>query len=174
MRTPKYIIALAAKVVAMPSCTNTADIEGSIGQENTIKAKNESVPWTGTLVQNGGTTVLWDTSEEIKVFYKSIGSRFVSTNTSASATADFTGTLNMAFGVNDGAGNPERFRWQHHHYPHCSEWWNIPDRSMVLHNRTSRQSVEGLQAHFQHRDGDSGKAVLHTRQYSTRSVRLHH
>lgn len=55
-------------------------------------------------VVDGGTTVYWEPSDAIKVFYGSDGARFTSTNTDASPIADFTGSLNIIFGSNEGVG----------------------------------------------------------------------
>ena len=57
---------------------------------------------TRTTVQNGGTQVYWEPSDEIKVFFNGSGARFVSQNTENVAVATFTGTINVIAGANEG------------------------------------------------------------------------
>ena len=48
---------------------------------------------TKTTVKDGGTAVLWDTNETIKVFNNGVSGMFTSQNDAVSPTADFTGEL---------------------------------------------------------------------------------
>ena len=57
---------------------------------------------TRTTLQNGGTQVYWEPSDEIKVFFRGTGNRFISQNTTLSKTADFTGTFSAVVGSNEG------------------------------------------------------------------------
>ena len=63
--------------------------------EITIEAVLAENPNTKTIVQDGTTSVLWEPGDEVKVFYKKAGSRFISNNTEPTGQADFTGTLTV-------------------------------------------------------------------------------
>ena len=70
-----------------------------------------------------GTSVLWKAEESINVFYgpSDVGSCFVSTNTEASTTTTFTGTISAFTGVTEG-GEPNSF-WAVYPY-------NVEDSSL--------------------------------------------
>jgi len=101
----KYLfIPFAIAAVAMAACTT--DIEEPIYKDSpqiTITATNIPPDGTRTTVQDGGTQVLWESSDEIAVFYNGTGGRFVSQNTEPAATAEFSGTLNAILGFNEGS-----------------------------------------------------------------------
>ena len=63
--------------------------------EITIQAMMAENPNTKTIIQDGTTSVLWEPRDEVIVFYKTYGSRFISNNTEPSGRADFTGTLTV-------------------------------------------------------------------------------
>jgi len=70
----------------------------------TFTAYQEGAQETKTTVQDGGTQVFWEPADEIKVFFKSSIGRFVSQNSELAGVADFSGTLNILVGANEGFG----------------------------------------------------------------------
>ena len=88
----RYIIALALFAGLLSSCTvqdiPMPDNDGLF----TVHAESGEAPETKTVLQSG-TLVHWCPQDEIHVFYGNTSGRFVSTNTSVSATADFKGEL---------------------------------------------------------------------------------
>lgn len=102
MKTRHYIIAFAALLAG--ACSRNANLMEEEVQQLTFKAYQEGydVP-TKTTVQNGGTQVYWEPSEEIKVFFNGASGRFLSQNTSNTTVATFTGTLNVVVGATEGA-----------------------------------------------------------------------
>lgn len=73
----------------------------------TLTAQADGDPGTRTLIQNE-TQVYWQAADAVKVFFQGNGSRFVSTNTEPVGIAQFTGTLPVLIGFNEGfsAGSP--------------------------------------------------------------------
>ena len=69
----------------------------------TIRAYQEGATETRTTLIEGGTQVYWEPSDEIKVFFRGSGSRFLSQNTENADIAEFSGTLNVVVGINEGA-----------------------------------------------------------------------
>lgn len=69
----------------------------------TIRAYQEGATETRTTLIDGGTQVYWEPSDEIKVFFNGSGGRFLSQNTEKADVAEFSGTLNVVVGVNEGA-----------------------------------------------------------------------
>ena len=99
----KLIIPFAFAAAILAACTT--DIEESIiesGTQITITATNVAPDATRTMVQDGGTQVLWEPADEIAIFHNGSGSRFVSQNAEPAATASFSGTLNTILGSNEG------------------------------------------------------------------------
>ena len=102
----KLFIPFAIAFAAMAACTT--DIEGLISEsapQVIITATNMSPEATRTTVQDGGTQVLWEPSDEIAVFYNGASGHFISQNTEPAASAEFAGTLNAIFGFNEGAAD---------------------------------------------------------------------
>lgn len=102
MKTRNILIAAATLVVF--ACAKTNEQPEPEGVRITIHAYQEGAH-TKTTVQDGGTQVYWEPSDEIKVFFKGTGSRFISQNTEAATVADFSGTLNILVGANEGASS---------------------------------------------------------------------
>jgi hypothetical protein len=65
------------------------------GDVITIKATIAENNPTKTVIQDSTISVLWEPGDEVKVFYKTTGSRFTSNNTEPAGTADFTGNLTI-------------------------------------------------------------------------------
>lgn len=98
-----YII-LALATLALCSCMGekVETIENE-GQQITIRAYQEGADETRTTLIDGGTQVYWEPSDEIKLFFRGSGSRFLSQNTENARSADFTGSLNVVVGHNEDA-----------------------------------------------------------------------
>ena len=100
-----HYIALAVAALAIAACAETVEQPEPEGIQITIHAYQEGAVDTKTTVQDGGTQVYWEPNDEIKVFFKGNGSRFISQNTEFAAVADFTGSLTIAVGANEGASS---------------------------------------------------------------------
>ena len=103
MKARYILFAVAALVLA--ACYKTNEQPEPDGPQMTFRAYQEGSQGTKTTVQNGGTQVYWEPADEIKVFFKGSGSRFVSQNTTEATVADFSGTLNILIGANEGASS---------------------------------------------------------------------
>ena len=103
MKTRYILFAFAA--LAMSACARNVEPAEPEGVQVTVTATLEENDLTRTTVQDGGTQVFWEVSDEIKVFFKGTGSRFMSQNTEPAVAADFSGTLNILVGVNEGASS---------------------------------------------------------------------
>ncbi len=91
----KRLIVFSAAALALILAGCTAEpIPQKGGNEITITA-TVAENNTKTLIQDGTTSVLWEPAEEVKVFYKTTGSKFTSNNTEPTGVADFTGTLTI-------------------------------------------------------------------------------
>ena len=94
----------ALATVALFSCTGKEAVDPeSEGELVTIRAYQEGATETRTTLIDGGTQVYWEPSDEIKVFFRGSGSRFLSQNTSNADVAEFSGTMNVVVGINEGA-----------------------------------------------------------------------
>ncbi len=94
----------ALATVAFFSCTGKEAVDPeSEGELVTIRAYQEGATETRTTLIDGGTQVYWEPSDEIKVFFRGSGSRFTSQNTSNADVAEFSGSLNVVVGINEGA-----------------------------------------------------------------------
>lgn len=83
----------AALVLTLASCTAEPlpiEDEGEITITATMAENN-----TKTIIQEGTTKVLWEPADEVKVFYKTTGSKFTSNNSEPVGVADFTGNLTI-------------------------------------------------------------------------------
>lgn len=100
----RYIL-FAAATLALAACSKTSEQPEPDGIQMTFRAYQESSRETKTTVQNSGTQVYWELADEIKVFFKGTGSRFVSQNTAEATVADFSGSLNILIGANEGANS---------------------------------------------------------------------
>ena len=89
---------LAATLLA---CSVQPVPEQSGPQPYVLTASLEGQPDTRTVVQDE-TKVFWQPGDAVKLFFNGNGSRFTSTNTEPVAVADFTGTLNVVIGFNEG------------------------------------------------------------------------
>lgn len=103
MKANIFFAAIAA--LAVTSCAIKAEQPETLDEQMTIHASMAEQPTdVKSCVQDGGTQVYWEASDEIKVFFKSSSGRFVSQNTALAAAADFQGSLNMLVGANEGVG----------------------------------------------------------------------
>ena len=101
MKYNYFILALAT--AALCSCSgNLVETPVNDGEIITIHAYQEGADTRTTLV-DGGTQVYWEPSDEIKVFFRGSGSRFLSQNTANAQVTDFSGSLNVVVGINEGA-----------------------------------------------------------------------
>ena len=100
-----YILIAVAALVVSAACTKTNEQPEPEGIQMTFRAYQEGAQETKTTVQDGGTQVYWEPADEIKVFFKSSSGRFVSQNSELADVADFSGTLNILVGANEGAGS---------------------------------------------------------------------
>ena len=100
----RYIL-FAVAALTLVACSKTNEQPEPDGVQMTFRAYQEGSPGTKTTVQNGGTQVYWEPADEIKVFFKGSGSRFISQNTTEATVADFSGTLNILIGANEGASS---------------------------------------------------------------------
>lgn len=95
---------LTLATVALFSCSRNEVDNSELGGETiTIRAYQEGATETRTTLIDGGTQVYWEPSDEIKVFFRGTGSRFLSQNTENATITDFSGTLNVVVGINEGA-----------------------------------------------------------------------
>ena len=98
----KYIYLSAAVIaLALSGCTEEP-LSREDGFEITIEAVMAENKTTKTILQEGTTSVLWEAGDEIKLFYDGTGGRFTNQYTEPSGTARFSGSLNVAFGSNEG------------------------------------------------------------------------
>ena len=101
----RYILFAFAALVVSAACSKTFEQPEPEGIQMTFTAYQEGAQGTKTTVQDGGTRVYWEPADEIKVFFKGTGGRFVSLNSSLADVADFTGTMSIAVGANEGASS---------------------------------------------------------------------
>lgn len=101
----KYkVLFFSAVVFALFSCSvKQIDIADPEESEITIRAFQEGAAETRTTLVDNGTQVYWEPSDEIKVFFRGSGNRFISHNSENERIADFSGTLNVVVGQNEGA-----------------------------------------------------------------------
>ena len=88
MKTMKYIAGAVLALAGLVACNQK---EESVNEsvEITITATQEGHDaLTKTAVEDGGTQVFWEPSDEIKVFFKGSGGRFISQNTEKAAVAE--------------------------------------------------------------------------------------
>ena len=98
----QYILIAAAALVACAACTKSVEQPEPEGIQMTYRAYQEGAQDTKTTVQDGGTQVLWEPADEIKVFFNSFTGRFVSQNSEPAGVAVFSGTLNVLIGAIEG------------------------------------------------------------------------
>ena len=95
------ILSMAAIALALAGC-NQGLLPEKDNNTITIKAVMAENNPTKTVIQEGTTSVLWEPADEVKVFYKTTGSRFTSNNTEPAGQADFTGNLTISGFFNEG------------------------------------------------------------------------
>lgn len=98
---------MVVAAVAMTACSRQEIMPETDGAQLTVTAYHEGASDTRTTVQDGGTQVLWEPAEEIKLFYQGGEGRFVSQNTQPAAVADFSGVLDIFPGI----GNTSDILW---------------------------------------------------------------
>lgn len=104
MKTRSLIWALAALVLA--SCNDAANVEQLPPvNDHVLTASIADASPTRTVVEPGGTKVLWEPAENIHVFLGSTGYKFTSLNTEKASSASFEGTPSLS-GVSE--SNPIR------------------------------------------------------------------
>ena len=99
----QHYILLAIVALVFTACARNMEPSEPEGIQVTITASQEGPAGTRTTVQDGGTQVFWEPADEIKVFFKGAGSRFVSQNTTLVSIADFTGTFSGVVGSTEGS-----------------------------------------------------------------------
>lgn len=102
MMKAQYILIAAMALVACAACTKSVEQPEPEGIQMTYRAYQEGAQETKTTVQDGGTQVLWEPADEIKVFFNSFTGRFVSQNSEPAGVAVFSGTLNVLIGAIEG------------------------------------------------------------------------
>ncbi len=101
----RYIL-FAIVALAVSACVkDNSETPEAQGVQMTITAYQEGSEMTRTAVQNGGTQVFWEPSDEVKVFFKGSSGRFISQNTENVAVTDFVGTISLFAGANEGANS---------------------------------------------------------------------
>ena len=100
----RYVM-IAAALLACASCSKIVEQPEQEGVLMTYMAYQEGAQDTRTMVQDGGTQVLWEPADEIKLFFKDSAGKFVSQNSEPAGVADFTGELSVLVGANEGAGS---------------------------------------------------------------------
>ena len=101
----RHILLGAAALLAMAACSKDAP---RTQFPVTITASLEES--TRVAVTNGGSQAYWEPGDAIKVFYEGTGSKFESTCKSLSTVSDFTGSLNIVGGGNEGVA-PGSYIW---------------------------------------------------------------
>jgi hypothetical protein len=95
----RYII-IAAGALVLSACATDIEV---VDQQITIEATQEgNDALTKTAVQDGGTAVYWEPSDEIKIFLDGTTGRFISTNTELVSKTKFSGTLSAIIGFSEG------------------------------------------------------------------------
>ena len=102
MKYNYIVLAIAALFLCSCMGEKVETLENE-GEQITVRAFQEGAPETRTTLIDGGTQVYWEPSDEIKLFFRGSGSRFLSQNTENVRSADFTGSLNIVAGHNEGA-----------------------------------------------------------------------
>ncbi len=101
----RYILFAVAALAISACAKSNNEIPEQDGVQMTITAYQEGAEMTRTTVQEGGTQVYWEPSDEVKVFFKGSSGRFISQNTENAAVTDFSGTINIFAGANEGANS---------------------------------------------------------------------
>ena len=94
-------IAVTLLVAIVAGCSKEFKEKNQAGQEFTITA-SFAENGTKTTLQDGGTAVYWEPSDEVKLFYDGTGSRFTAQCSKTSAVSAFTGSLYVAVGFGEG------------------------------------------------------------------------
>lgn len=97
----KKLVLFCLCVTALAACTRQPDPEFTPSRTLTLTAHADGEPGTRTIIQNE-TQVYWQPADAIKLFFKGSGSRFTSTNTEPVGVAQFTGSLPVLIGFNEG------------------------------------------------------------------------
>ena len=93
----KKTLCIAASLLALAACTREVNIEDP-ANEVTLIARTETSAESRTVVE-GETHVYWEPEDEIKVFQPGKAGRFSTDITTASATAAFTGMMELTEGT---------------------------------------------------------------------------
>ncbi len=136
MKTVKMIFAALALAALMTSCTK----ESESNNESTNKTLEFTAVWaeadgSKTVLQEDGTSIWWNTNEEINVFIgEDASAKFISTNTKPQAIATFVG--NALVGYSESSGDFPGY-WAV--YPYNAE--NTSDRNSVSLKVKSKQAA---------------------------------
>lgn len=95
----RYIL-FACVLLALCSCAKQNETAGRLV---TVTGWNEGADPVKSTVQDGGTQVLWEPGDAIKIFYGTEANRFDAQCSSLSAVSTFTGSLQTLGGANEGA-----------------------------------------------------------------------
>lgn len=139
MKTVKMIFAALALAALMTSCTK----ESESNNESTNKTLEYTAVWaeadgSKTVLQEDGTSIWWNTNEEINVFIgEDASAKFISTNTKPQAIATFVG--NALVGYSESSGDFPGY-WAV--YPYNAE--NTSDgNSVSLKVKSKQAAAEG-------------------------------
>ena len=107
----KNVVMLSAALVLLLSCSREVDHVIQPGETITFTAGWEGIDDTRTILQPDGTSVWWESSAQINIFFGDKASgRFTSTNSQAQAIVDFTGSLPIVVGSVE-TDNPAHAYW---------------------------------------------------------------
>lgn len=107
----KHVIFLSAAAVLLLSCSREADQVIQPGETITFTAAWAGSDETRTILQSDGTSVWWDATEQINVFFSDKASgKFTSTNSQPQAIVDFQGSLPIVVGSVE-TENPPHAYW---------------------------------------------------------------
>ena len=107
----KHIILLGAAAILLFSCSREIEYGIRSGENITFTAEWASSNETRTILQEDGTSVWWEPSAQINVFFGNKASgKFTSTNTQPQAIVDFQGNLSIVVGSVE-SENPAHSYW---------------------------------------------------------------
>jgi hypothetical protein len=137
----KHVILLSAAAVLLFSCARKADNDViRPGEIITFTASWNGSDDTRTVLQSNGTSVWWDASEQINVFFSDKASgKFISTNSEPQAIVDFQGSLPIMVGSVE-TDNPAHAYWAVYPYNVAN---TCDGESVTLFIPSTQTAVEG-------------------------------